>query len=84
MMAGTQNRTVGVSFWVDFEVEDVSGEPEAILRAGPKIHELEEKLNRLGYTFKLDQVRVRRPTTARKASEREMARRQNGGRDGVE
>lgn len=77
-MAVVRPMTVGVMFVVEFETT-ASGEPEAILKLGPAIHELEEKLNRMGYNFRLDQVRVRRPQTAKKAQEREATRRRNGG-----
>jgi hypothetical protein len=60
--------SVGVTFEVDFSIE-ASGEPEAILRVSPKIHELEAKLGELGYDFRMVNVRGRRPGTARRMTE---------------
>jgi hypothetical protein len=70
--------TVAVNFWVEFDVEE-EGEPEAILKMAPQIHELQEKLAKLGYISQIEKVRVRRPRTAEKAQVRESEKRKNGG-----
>jgi hypothetical protein len=77
IVAVPKKLTVAVYFSVEIEAE-AAGEPEAILRAGPAIHALEEKLVELGYNVQMEQVRVRRPRTSAKASEREAAKRKNG------
>jgi hypothetical protein len=66
-------KTVGLHFIIDVEVE-ADSESMAIFQASPEAKRIEDQLNKLGYTAKLDEIRTRRPGSSEKAKEREARR----------
>jgi hypothetical protein len=65
--------TVAVYLIIELEVE-ARGEADAIYVAAPQVHELEAKLNQLGYNVEMKRVSARRPSGSEPAKRREEER----------